>query len=276
MKKKIYIIAGILLLILLVVGVTYGARLLSALRDFFTLENPNVSDPESPYNGYVLYDPHLQPREVNRTEIIHSQRQTNKNSSYSQSVRYRTIVGAESEEFVCIDYSGPLFDSPKPYVVQNPKNYVDVLREWDIRSVEFYVDDSKNPAVPYDEQDAFKKNDRILLGTLSGAATEQLITFVESEHNEYTETDTRSEVPDCRFYVQINFEQWKNIVWEMHVTCYLSKDDSDAKILCGVLLQPNSENETSPISCSASMMEQERLSKELLDMMEAYLANRAS
>ena len=279
MKKKILIIVGILLLILLALGVMQGARVFSALCDFFSWENPNVDDPESPYNGYILYDLHLQPREVDRTKNIKSQRQTNKNSSYG-SVSYRTIVGAESEQFVCIDYSGALFSVPDPYVVQNPENYVDVLQEWDIRSVEFYVDDSKNPAVPYDEQDAFKKNDRKLLGTLSQLAVSQLQSFVGvgSGNDEYvpSEEDKEPGEPHCDFYIQINFRQSENIVWEMHVRCYEAQGAPENLVLCGILLWPNPESETAPLWLSANMMAQEQLSAEVLDMIEAYLADRAS
>lgn len=183
------------------------------------LENPNTTDPNSPYNQYVIYDPHLQCREVDRTEIIHSQRSP-------WGVRYFSIPGESSNYFICGDFGATLFGQPDPYILQNPEEYIDVLEEWTIRSVELYVDDSNNPSVSYDDKDEFERNYRISLGSFSAESIGELKTAMNSEKNEFVSVEGDRQIGGghCKFYLQINFEQHENIVWEMSVNCFERED----------------------------------------------------
>lgn len=232
------------------------------------IENPNIADSNSPYNQYVIYDPHLQCREVDRTEIIRSQRPP-------RSVRYFLIPGESSNQFICGDFGATLFGRPDPYILQNPENYIDVLEEWTIRSVELYADDSNNPAVSYDDTDEFARNYRILLGSFSAEAISELKTAMNSEKIEFvsTEGDRRIGAGHCKFYLQINFEQHENIVWEMSVNCF---EREDGRVLRGCFRSPNSEKELYFKEFYADLTECEQLTAETFGLIEAYLSEQNS
>lgn len=179
-------------------------------------------DMETPYNNYILYDPHLQCQNI-KDDKIESARNTD--------VFYHEIWHVPEENLMCVDYGTGLFDDHERYVVQNPDGYEDIFHDWTIKSVGVYKENSvRYSATP----------NRELLGELSQDAINELKTFYSAEKQNGIPffgygPDYTWEGECCEslavFCIRVNYEESKNVYWEMEVRSFFEQEAPDERIL---------------------------------------------
>ena len=161
---------------------------------------------------------------------------------------YYTPKGTSDDQFVCVTITD-LFRCSTTYVLQNPKDLVDVWTDWTVREIQVYY--------PVSEIDPFSGEIAripagILASTTDAECIAQLIHCIASEETrDFAEVREEADADGglyrkdldgdsskkTRIYIRVFFNESESIVWDSQIGCYrnvftekqyliLNKDDT--------------------------------------------------
>lgn len=189
--KKCLIISAILLLSVIIV-------LLIFIKCALT---PSVRNTEK-YKNYQRYDYHLVCDEVKRGYS----RTVNRDDIDTVGIkRYRKFKSVSSNQFICLEKSMLLDNSPEKIVLQNPDNYIDVFNEWTVKKIEL-IDNKGNVINTLTEQDVI----------------ENFKEFINSEKTPQELIEPWSYINVKNYQVKIYYEESEYMQWEAALQHYTS------------------------------------------------------
>lgn len=179
-----------------------------------------ISKPVSrKYVNYQLYDDHLYCTDAEEKSVratCHS------NNSYGH-FDARKLKEVSDEQFICARYKGRYFSTSYVNVIlQNPDNYVDVINEWTISSIELYL--YVNP----EKDEIARTPDKIVVSTDNQDVICELLDFLNNDefnndeyvlweyfnpiasYDNYGQTDGY----EYELFLRVHFEEAENIVWD--------------------------------------------------------------
>lgn len=206
-------------------------------------KNQSQSIDAEKYTSYVCYDYHLACLDAESdgatAEVTCSE---DDGTGHTSKVRFRQIIGASDDQFISATVlPGLLLGASEHVVMQNPDNYVDVLADWTIKTIELYYVDYKHPI----EQDELATiPSRVLASTSDMTCASELKECILADHDTealpdgYT-VEHRNDETYYVFYIRIHFNESENIVWDSELISFLSKEGQDRIIQVDMGRKPN-------------------------------------
>lgn len=184
------------------------------------------------YKDYKCYDYHLaclDAYEQKAKAIVEFE-------DLKYTIWYRQAVSESDVQFVCASVSQrhPLA-SPSLVILQNPNDYVDVFKDWSIKSIELYRIDLRNSITLWDEDEPARTPASIISTNADTVVFDELVNFVTND--EYSEKyilneDFERELynDDYRMYIRVHFNESDNIVWDSEINSYVSHQTTSREI----------------------------------------------
>lgn len=191
----------------------------------------NAPDP-SKYSEYVCYDYHLACLDA----YAQTAYTTVEFDDLKYGIKYRKPVGESDEQFICalVGQKHPL-SSPRIIIMQNPNYYIDVFKDWTIKSIELYSKDLRYPKPLWDEDEPARTPSKVLNANTDAVVFDEFINFITGD--EYSEKHIRNEdfereIPndDYVLYIRVHFNESDNIVWDSTVNSYVSHQTTAREI----------------------------------------------
>ena len=230
MLKKL-IIFGIILAI--IVATIAGCSICNRIKNA-----PSKKDGEmyKQYEPYRRYDYHLKcyRKEDYITEQLQTSYEDSEGKKFRGKVRFQKISDVDENQFIYAYWERPVPLGSFDYetVMQNPDNYVDVLKDWTITKIEFfcYEDWQGEPSGTYthDIDVIMSTTDKKIISDLKNCIindkTEDELKSYQSYSGEY-----HSDKKVCS-YIRVHFAESENIIWETEIFRYISKVEESSLI----------------------------------------------
>ena len=170
------------------------------------------------YVNYQLYDNHLYCTDVEEESVRAICESENARGSFNA----RRLKNIPDEQFICARYRASIFAGYYINVIlQNPDNYVDVINEWTISSVELYL------YLRNKDDELARTPDKIVASTDNQDVICELLEFLNNDeysksvflsdsvvsYDEYGQKDKQK----YELFLRVNFEEAENIVWDTEV-----------------------------------------------------------
>lgn len=242
MKAKAIKILIILIVVALVAGITihYFSVRGKYVLGFFTFWGliDSVADAKAndsatsgtlensePFSRYKCYDYHLKCLEIEDEESKYHMLSyvLDNGESATKYAKYSRITGEEENRFVSAFVKTSKYGyGGERVIMQNPESYTDVLNDWTIDRIEFFIatnnDDSSICAAPKE----------VIRLTREQSIIEDFKTFILSEKkedelkhpSEYQGSYTQ-EISRYDYFVRVYFKESDNIIWESRVRRYV-------------------------------------------------------
>ena len=183
------------------------------------------------YVNYQLYDNHLYCTDVEEESVRAICESENARGSFNA----RRLKNIPDEQFICARYRASIFAGYYINVIlQNPDNYVDVINEWTVDSVEMYL------YIRNEEDETARTPDKVVGSTDNQDVICELLEFLNSDefsedsylsgdflnqivsNDDYGHEDNR----DYELFLRIHFEEAENIVWDTNIRSGLREQNS--------------------------------------------------
>lgn len=193
------------------------------------------------YKSYKSYEYHLKcfDKEDYITEQIQTKYENYRGAKFTGKVSFQKISGVDDDQFVYAYWEttkgrrGIFGDRYVNYemIMQNPDNYVDVIKDWTITKIEI-IGYGNAKEWDYKEDESDKK---IISSTTDEEVLSDLKKCIlnEKDEEEFKKFYTYSGnyYPDgYRAYIRVHFAESDNIVWETELDRYLSDEKNSSLI----------------------------------------------
>ena len=192
------------------------------------------------YKSYKRYDYHLKcfDKEDYITEQIQAKYVDYRGQKYKGNVSLQKISGVDDDQFVYAYWErttqsdNSLKYSDYEMVMQNPDNYIDVIKDWTITKIEI-IRYGNAEELDYHEDESDKN---IISSTTDDEVLSDLKKCILNEKDEeefrefYTYSGDYYSDDFLRTYIRVHFAESDNIVWETEFNRYLS-DKKDSSLI---------------------------------------------
>lgn len=199
------------------------------------------------YSSYQRYDYHLKcfSKEDHITDRFDIKYVDDGDGSeyHGVKVRFQKISGVNDEQFVYSYWERPVILGAfnEETLLQNPDNYVDVLKDWTVSKIEFIYYDNRHyyPDKGIVIEQKTEETVKIFLSTDDDKIISDLKSCIlndktEDELKKYNEYDGNYLQDRFSTHIRIHFKESDNIIWETEVYRYSSIEKEDSLIYIDV------------------------------------------
>lgn len=181
------------------------------------------------YEPYRRYDYHLKcySKEDYITDQLQTSYEDSEGKKFRGKVRFQQISDVDENQFVYAYWERPVPLGSFDYetIMQNPDNYVDVLKDWTITKIEFFCYEDWQ----YEPTGTYTNNINVITSTTDEKIISDLRNCMLNEKTEdelknyQTYSGEYHSDKKIYSYVRVYFAESDNIIWETEIFRYVSE-----------------------------------------------------